>query len=122
MHLYSCKANTLFDKSGDEILQLFNLEISNNNELSKCFSGSSEENSWKNSIPILLNVLKKAELDNIGMIFEYKIPLESNRVDIILTGVDNENNLKAILIELKQWSYLENYEDKDNNVIKLIGI
>lgn len=45
-----------------------------------------EKISWIKSIPELLIVLKEAELTNLGLILEYKVLYEEQRIDAIVTG------------------------------------
>ena len=50
------------------------------------------------------NILDSEEIpDNCGVAIEYNIPTTSKRVDFILTGVDESDKKKVIIIELKQW-------------------
>lgn len=68
----------------------------------------SELLSWKNSLNYMNNVLHDPEIpDDCGVAIEYHIPQTSKRLDMILTGQDNEGIDHAILIELKQWSEAE---------------
>lgn len=66
-----------------------------------------EVNSWRNSLRTLADVFRLAQFDVQGVILEYQLPLTSMRVDCIITGRDANLAAHAILIELKQWSSVE---------------
>jgi hypothetical protein len=64
--------------------------------------------SWKNSLPALAEVLKKAEMHDQLVILEYCPPSRDetpSRIDAVICGVDTNNKIHAVLIELKQWSH-----------------
>lgn len=63
-----------------------------------------EINSWNNSMEYMNKVLNTSQFpDGCGVAIEYKIPRTSKRIDFILTGVDENDNDSAVIIELKQW-------------------
>lgn len=67
-------------------------------------TGAREVRSWRNSMPYMSNVLNDPDIPNdAGIAIEYKIPQTSNRIDFIITGLNNNKQNTAILIELKQW-------------------
>lgn len=67
--------------------------------------GTSEFNSWQNSLMYMNTVLSTPEIpDDSGISIEYHIPQSSKRVDFIITGQNEEGEENVILIELKQWS------------------
>lgn len=39
-----------------------------------------------------------------GVSIEYQLPMSSKRIDFILSGYDNSNRPRVIIVELKQWS------------------
>ncbi len=68
-------------------------------------TSEAEIRSWQNSMQYMRNILDSKEIpDNCGVAIEYNIPATSMRVDFILTGSDNNDKKKVIIIELKQWS------------------
>ncbi|MFI6788882.1 hypothetical protein ACIBG4_16300 [Nonomuraea sp. NPDC050383] len=80
--------------------------------------GRSERKSWDRSIPILARDLVKAGLGGVEMLIEYQLPLTSKRADVILAGRDRRTGADSYLIvELKQWSQAELYEDDDKMVL-----
>lgn len=67
-------------------------------------TGAREVRSWRNSMPYMSNVLNDPEIpSDAGIAIEYKIPQTSNRIDFIITGLNDASQNTAILIELKQW-------------------
>lgn len=67
-------------------------------------TGEREIRSWRNSMPYMSNILSDPAIPNdVGVAIEYKIPQTSNRIDFIITGLNEQNKNIAILIELKQW-------------------
>lgn len=66
---------------------------------------SSEESSWKESLPRLASILDHPTLDKeIDVALEYKIHQSGERIDFLIYGNDNQQEKKVIVIELKQWS------------------
>jgi hypothetical protein len=83
------------------------IEMNMWNRLHKRVS-SSEEQSWRNSLDYMQNVLLDSEIpDTSGVAIEFGIPNTNKRVDFILTGLDKENQHNAVIVELKQWSKVE---------------
>jgi hypothetical protein len=78
----------------------------------------SERKSWRRSLPVLARDLMDAGLDNIEMLIEYQLPLTSKRADVVLAGVDRRTGRDAyVVVELKQWSQAELYEDSEQLVV-----
>jgi len=69
-------------------------------------SSQSQINSWKNSIPYVLDVLKDSRFDEIQVLIEYQMPIGNERADMILLGGIKEMK-KGIVIELKQQSSVD---------------
>ena len=66
---------------------------------------SSEVQSWKNSLLYMHTVLQAPGIpDDAGVSVETHIPQTSKRIDFIITGQDEVDQDRAIIIELKQWS------------------
>jgi hypothetical protein len=77
-----------------------------------------EARSWERSIPVLARDLVEAGLDNVEVLLEHRLPLCSRRVDAILAGrhpVTGEASY--VVVELKQWSGAELYEDEPGLVV-----
>ncbi|WP_442112120.1 DNA/RNA helicase domain-containing protein [Pseudomonas sp. NUPR-001] len=67
--------------------------------------GSSEIRSWQGSLTYMAKVLRDEGLpSDAGLAIELHIPQSSKRIDFLLTGRDENQAKKAVLIELKQWS------------------
>lgn len=82
----------------------------------------SELNSWKNSLMFMYQVLEDEGIpNNTGLALEYQIPYSRKRIDIILTGIDKNSKKTAIIIELKQWTEVEQSEEKVGYVVTLLG-
>jgi hypothetical protein len=77
-----------------------------------------ERRSWDNSLPILAHDLVQAGLSQVEMLIEYQLPLTSKRVDVVLAGQDRRTGGDAyVVVELKQWSHAELFEDDPNLVL-----
>lgn len=68
--------------------------------------GGSEYNSWKNSLGnYMFHVMNSSKIpDEAVVAVEYSIPRTKNRIDFIISGLDEERKEKILIIELKQWS------------------
>lgn len=70
--------------------------------------GASEQASWMNSMQYMQNILLDNEIpSDCGVAIEFTIPNTAKRVDFIITGLDDEDEHHAIIVELKQWSEVE---------------
>jgi len=77
----------------------------------------SEYRSWQRSIPALCADLVSAGLSDVEMLFEYQLPLTSKRADVVLVGKHPKTGGPSYLVvELKQWSNAERFEDSDTLV------
>ncbi len=63
----------------------------------------SEVNSWRNSLRAVASVFQEAALDDHGVMLEYRLPLSSRRLDLLVCGHDGAETQRANIIELKQW-------------------
>jgi len=74
--------------------------------------GPGEIRSWQASMPVLANDLIEAGLSNVEILVEQKLPLTSRRIDAVLAGVHPVTKKNSyVLIELKQWSEADLYEE-----------
>jgi len=80
--------------------------------------GNSEYESWKNSLGNAMNhVMNTSRIpDDSGVAIEYSIPRSKNRIDFIITGQDENNCEKVVIIELKQWTDIQ-LTEKDAMVL-----
>jgi hypothetical protein len=81
----------------------------------------SETRSWDRSIPVLARDLVEAGLGDVEVLLEHKLPLSSRRVDAILAGRHPvTGDASYVVVELKQWSGAELYED-DPGLVTIDG-
>lgn len=74
--------------------------------------GASEVRSWERSIPLLAAALNDAGLENVELMLEYALPLNSKRADAVLAGVHPVTGEPSyVVVELKQWSQALPHED-----------
>jgi DUF2075 family protein len=67
----------------------------------------SEVSSWQNSLRAMSDVIEVASLDDHGIVVELQLPLSSKRLDCLLTGHDGGSRSQAVVVELKQWTQVE---------------
>ncbi len=66
--------------------------------------GDSELSSWKHSLREMDRIMEDAEIpSNAGVAIEFNIPQTSKRIDFIVTGIREDGQRTAVIIELKQW-------------------
>ena len=66
--------------------------------------GKSEVASWKNSLPYMDRVLEDPEIPHdSGIAIEFNIPQTGKRVDFIISGIREDGQRTAVIVELKQW-------------------
>ena len=75
---------------------------------------------WANSLPFMKSILDDLP-DNVGIAIEFNIPLTSKRVDLVISGYDNNYKPVIILFELKQWEYVDDVKNQDAVVKTLIS-
>lgn len=64
-----------------------------------------ERHSWGESLPALADVLRRADLDDVEVLVERRLPLTSLRVDALLAGSHPTTGRPSyVVVELKQWS------------------
>jgi hypothetical protein len=64
---------------------------------------TSEVKSWQNSLARVGFVLQGAGMLDHGVVLEYQLPQSSRRLDMLLTGRDEQHRDQALVVELKQW-------------------
>lgn len=81
----------------------------------------SEFRSWENSLMYMKNVLYTPEINqDLNIAIEYNIPNTSKRVDFIITGTNEYDEPKVVIVELKQWEKALK-TDKEDLVTTYIG-
>ena len=77
-------------------------------------------NSWNGSIPYLYLLLEDDNIpDDCGISIEHTIPNidTKKRIDVIITGKNKNKQNVAIILELKQWSKVEQPADKVGYIV-----
>ena len=106
--------DVLFNRIEQQILVAFTSKLGHG-------TSNSEIQSWKNSLQYMNNVLTCAEIpDDAGVTIEYRIPQTSKRVDFILSGTDPDNRDTVVIVELKQWTDVDETQ-KDAIVQTFVG-
>ena len=81
-----------------------------------------EIRSWRNSLAQMGNIISVSGIpDDSGIALEYNIPYTSKRVDMIISGKDEEDRNTAVIIELKQWETASPVQGKDSVVSTFIN-
>ena len=93
--IFNEMVSNLYGLSGEQIVQRMEEFYDDN-------SGA-EKNSWRVSLPKLIEVVQRAGLGNLYLVTEYELPA-GGRIDATLIGDDENGNHHALVIELKQWS------------------
>lgn len=76
--------------------------------------------SWTNSLQFVKNLIESSKLINNMIILEYELPYNTGRIDCILFGTGKNRDKNIVVVELKQWSKVEDCEI-DGNIITFIG-
>ena len=77
-----------------------------------------ERRAWDRSIPVLTSDLVEAGLNEVEVLLEHRLPLSSRRVDAILAGRHPVTGMASyVIVELKQWSEAELFEDDPGLVL-----
>jgi hypothetical protein len=67
--------------------------------------GPSEIQAWKNSLMEMAKVLQDEEIpEDAGVAIEYQLPRSLKRIDVVITGQDENARTNVVIVELKQWS------------------
>src|SRR5207249_11880941 len=66
-----------------------------------------ESPTWRASLPALLRALDGRLPEACGIIVEYMLPFNGQRVDVVLVGSDAHTKDAAVSLELKDWARTE---------------
>lgn len=83
-----------------------------------------ERRAWRNSFQYVYRALLRSDVPgDVGVAIEFKVPLTSNRVDLMLSGRDADGNENVVVMELKQWDgeTTERVEGNDGIVKTYLG-
>jgi hypothetical protein len=83
-------------------------------------AGAQEVVSWTNSLQFVKNIIEYALLKDNMVVVEYELPYSNRRIDCLLFGKGPDNLSNAVIMELKQWSKVENC-DIENEVLTFTG-
>jgi hypothetical protein len=81
----------------------------------------SEFSSWGNSCQHLKNLISIAGLTDNMVCLEYEVPYNTGRIDCLLFGRGENKKAYTVLIEMKQWTQVEELDDEDNFVETFVG-
>tara|TARA_B100000959_G_C14993875_1_gene629237 strand:+ start:2981 stop:5401 length:2421 start_codon:yes stop_codon:yes gene_type:complete len=80
-----------------------------------------EYQSWSNSCQHIKNIIDIAKLNDNMIALEYEVPYNTNRIDCMLFGKGEDEKAYAVLIELKQWSTVEELDEEGNFIETFTG-
>jgi len=90
------------------------------NKLERAFQGAfhyrpsvQEVQSWQNSLFRMAFALQQGNLLDHGVLLEYQLPLSSRRLDCMVTGHNAGGQPYSVIVELKQWSDVEESNAED---------
>jgi len=83
-------------------------------------AGQQEIVSWTNSLQFVKNVIEYASLKDNMVVVEFELPYSNRRIDCLLFGQGSNKSSNAVIVELKQWSKVENC-DLENEVLTFTG-
>lgn len=63
--------------------------------------------SWQNSLYQMAVAVEHGDFLDQGILVEYQLPLSSKRLDCMVTGEDDGGQPYSVIVELKQWSAVE---------------
>jgi uncharacterized protein len=72
-----------------------------------------EVQSWQNSLFRMAFALQQGNLLDHGVLLEYQLPLTSRRLDCMVTGHNAGGQPFSVIVELKQWSDVEESNAED---------
>jgi len=79
-----------------------------------------EMTAWTNSLQFMKNVIERNSLFENMIVLEYELPYSNERIDFIIFGEDQNGIGNVVVVELKQWSNVEDC-DVEGNVITYVG-
>lgn len=80
-------------------------------------SSDREYISWKNSLPLFLDCVKEAGLDEVYVVFEMKTPISNKSIDVLLVGNSPCHENRVLIVELKQWNSIYTGKVYDPNKV-----
>lgn len=77
--------------------------------------------SWRNSLLRMAIIFQQAELFDNGIFVEYKLPLSSKRIDVVVCGNNDQDVRQSVIIELKQWEICTLTDYASDHVLTWVG-
>ncbi|GAA1754538.1 hypothetical protein [Streptomonospora arabica] len=75
---------------------------------------SEEVESWRNSIPTVVERLTSAELGGVQVLLEMSTPITDIRMDMVLVGSrPGDGRMSVVVVENKQWSMVAPHSDSE---------
>ena len=85
-------------------------------------TGASEKKSWGASLARMGLILGSSSVpDDAGVAIEYVIPMSSKRIDILISGFDEQGASHVVIVELKQWSEVKAVDGMNDMVKTYVG-
>ncbi|WP_433901036.1 DNA/RNA helicase domain-containing protein [Sphingobacterium puteale] len=97
--------NKLVDLLREQFLKQFGYNPSHN-----------EAMSWRHSLFRLSYIMERQNLQDQGVMVEYKLPLSAKRIDVVIYGHNEQQHKQAVIVELKQWEKCE-FTDYDSEYV-----
>lgn len=72
-----------------------------------------EVQSWQNSLFRMAFALQEGQFTDHGVLLEYQLPLTSRRLDCMVTGHTDDGLPYSVIVELKQWSDVQESNAED---------
>ncbi len=69
--------------------------------------GPAEVRSWQHSLRAMSSALQTGDFTDHGVVLEWQLPLNSRRLDCMVTGHSAADRPGAVVVELKQWDGAE---------------
>jgi len=80
-----------------------------------------EKRAWNNSMQFMEKIIRNSRVaDDCGILIEFTIPSSSKRVDMIISGRNQNGESNFVIVELKQWDDAKATE-KEDIVIAYVG-
>lgn len=112
MILYSSRVNDFIEDINNNKISY----ILENIKQKELYEGTtlSEKQSWENSLRYMSEILQQTSIPkDCTVALEYNLPMTSSRIDFMLCGYNCENKKNVLIIELKQWSKVNEVKDSD---------
>ncbi len=79
--------------------------------------GPQELAAWSESLPPFLESVDSLLPPDLGVVLEYKLPFNGQRIDLLLLGADDQGGNSAVVVELKSWTASVASPDHDHFVV-----